>query len=637
LEVSKVQNPLNANLSMYLVDYNGLRQYKRDFYKFNIPDYGIGENYTFSIDIPTLNDIYEIQAWIRTEANLKLPIELDRLKLINSQHIKDYEDLKQIQIKYNKFNANQFDNNIYLKIAENQLIFSVGDGINGRKLNAGDQIIVETKLTKGAGGNVHSAEINLENITVTSEDTGGYTTSSKTNLKVLSLTGGEYGLDIADIENIKSEMIKKNSTRGSITSINDFEILYTLDNGKPFVDPKFFNSQNHLFIYNVIRDKNQRIIPTNTFNIPETDFQKELFMPTKTYNNVELISPFYYKKNYNNYTAYMVIPEIKIQLKTNTNIDKITKLKNSIGLFITYDYFERKTRLEIRNFNTLYTYKIRTNQFDMELNVYNDFKQIVNQRFLDEYCIFENDLTDIIVDIYQDNAPIMTYSSEGTYSQLVQKQKHFYYTELDILDSKNETRHVLHLPFIELNYLKTSIISSFFTKLDKFFRVENDKDIISFNVGVTQSFYNTITIDPLYKDYVIKQNTNGDILTTRNIIIIDLIIDKYEYSLSSYQSIEELEYDMKDTIYKILRVAEGFQTEFYETLLEKEMTTKFTMIKNVDVISPKVFSTNNSRVIYNKMDNDLTGNTLTLFDVVNFVPPYFFFDYDSINLNLQLI
>ena len=636
LEVAKVKNPLNNNLNMYMVEYNGLRQYQRNFQKFNIPDYDIGENFSFSIDIPSLDDIYQIQAWIRKAANLKEEINLDELYLLSTENIKEYHDLNQMQIKYNKFNASQFDDNLYLKITKNQLIFTIGDGINGRKLDAGDQIIIETKLTKGNAGNVNSAEFNLEDIVVTSEDTGGYTTASKTNIKAVSLTGGELGMDIADIEDIKSEMIKHSSIRGSISSINDFEIMYELDAGKPFVDPKFFNSQNHLFIYNVIRDKNQRIVPTNTFNIPESEFAQELFMPTRIYEGVKLISPFYYKKRFNHYTAYMVRPEIKIELKTLPSTDKFTKLKNSIGLYITYDYFERKTRIELKNFNTLYTYKLKTNQFDMELSVYNDFKQIVNQRFLDEYCILENDLTDIEIDIYQDATAIMTYYGEGRYNQLVEKQSHFYYTELDMLDTKNETRHVLHLPFLELDYLKLSSISKFFTKLDRFFRVEKDKNLISFNVGVTQSFYNTIHIDPLYRDYVIDQNTNGEVLTTRNSIIIDLIIDKHQYSLSDYESIEELEYDMKSDIYKTLRKAEGFETEFYETILERELVNKYDMIKNVDVISPKVFTTNSSKKIYDSMNNDLGGDSLKLIDVVNFVPPYFFFDYDSINLNLKI-
>jgi len=635
LEVTKVKNPLNDTLNMYLVEYTGLRQYKRAFRTVNIPDYNIGENFTFSIDIPSIDDIFQINAWIRREAHLKEPIQINKLHSLSTNNINSYIDLKSMNIKYNKFNASQFEDNLYLKISENQLIFTIGDGINGCKLEPGDQIIVETKLTKGEQGNVASAEFNLEDILVISEDEGGYTTDSKTNLKVLSLTGGELGQDIEDIEVIKSEMIAKNSTRDSITTISDFEVMYNLDSGKPFIDAKFFNSQNHLFIYNIIRDKNQKIVPTCTFNMKETDFQKELFMPTINYHGEDLISPFYFKKKFNHYSAYMVKPDIKIELKTSPNVDRLLKLKNAIGLYITYDYFERKTRIELLNYNTLYTYRISNNLFDVELNIHNQFKAVINQRFLDEYCLLEEDINNFTVEILHNELPILTCFSVGSYNQLVFKQDHFYYTELDRLDTTNEIRHILHLPFLDINYLKLSNISRLFTKLDKFFRVQEDVKNVAFNIGITQSFYNTIFIDPLYKDFIIDQNANGDILTTRNQIIIDIIVDKHQYQLSDYETVEELEFDLKSTIYKTLRKAEGFETEFYETILEKEISIDYSMVKNIDVLSPKVFSTHNATVIYDKMDKEL-GSSINLIDIVNFVPPYFFFDYNSITLEIKI-
>ena len=636
LETSRIENPLNPSTNIFMVEYEGLRQYARQFYKFNIPFYEVGEQFTFSIDIPTKDDIYEITAWIRRDAHLTDELDLDILYRKDTINIKEYLDFSQLKIKYNKFNANQFDNNLYLKISENQLIFNVGDGINGLKLNEGDQVIIETKLTKGEGGNVPNAEINLEDIILVSEDKGGYKTSSKTNIKVLSLSGGELGSNIEDIEHIKSEMIKKNSVKNSITSVSDFEIMYSIDGGKPFVDPKFFNSQNHIFIYNIIRDKNQRIVPTTTFNINDDEFKNNLFMPTKVYNDLTLISPFYYKKKYNHYDAYMVVPEITIGLNTRSEIDKLTKLKNSIGLYITYDYFERKSRIEIKNYNPEYVYKIKTNLFDMTLSIDNDFQLIINQRFLDEFCILTDNLKDIRVEILSNGFKVLDLYSSGTYSQLVLKQAHYYFTKLNLLDQTKETRIVLHLPYIDLEYMKSERIPKLFTKLNRFFRVQVDKDDISFNVGVTQSFYNTIKIEKKYKEFIIENNSNGDILTTRNIIIIDLIIDKHDFALSDYTSTEELEYDMKSTIYKTLRTAEGFETEFYETLLEREMVTKYPMLKNVDVISPKVFSTYDTRTIYDKMDNALQRIDFNMFDIVDFIPPYFFFDYDSINLNIVL-
>lgn len=636
LEVSRVENPVAPGTYMFMVDYNSIKQYKRDFYKFNVPFYEIGENHNFTVDIPAIDDIYQINAWIRRGADKLEPIEIDKLLNTSTVNVKQIENIKQMKVKYNKFNASQFDDNLYLKMNENQLIFTIGDGINGTKLDEGDQIIIETKLTKGAAGNVSSAEINLEDILVESEDEGGYKTASKSNVKVLSLTGGELGLDIADIEDIKQEMIKKSSVRGSITTINDFETMYTIDYGKPFIDPKFFNSQNHIFIYNILRDNNQRIVNTTTLNIREDEFKNKLFFPTTTYKGIELISPFYYKKKFNQYTAFMVQPEIKIQLKNKLNTDKLLKLKNSITLLITYDYFEQKSRIEIQNYNPLYTYKFESNLFKMDLNVHNEFKQEINQRFLDEYCILEDFLKDITINIFNNNQLVLSFDSISKYTQLVKKQDHYYYTQLDNLQTTNESRYVLHIPFLDTNYMRNTNSNIFFSKLNKYFRTEQDKNDISFNVGVTQSFYNTIHVEDKYRKFIIETNINGNLLTTRNSIVIDLIIDKNKFILSDYETIETVEYDMKEIIYKTLRQAEGFETEFFETLLERKLTDMFNMIDNVDVLSPKVFITNSANIIYDKMDNALNLSELSLFDIVDFIPPYFFFDYNEIILNFNI-
>jgi len=636
LNINIVQNPLNTAQNLYMIEYNGIKQYNRTFQQFNIPDYAVGENFSFSVDIPSLNDIYEINAWVRPKANTKPKILLSDLSLILTKNISDSSDLKKINIKYNKFNSSQFDDNIYLKILNNQLLFSVGDGINGKKLDAGDQIIIETKLTKAAAGNIDSAEMNLEDIVVTSRDAAGYTSAFKTNLKVLSLTGGEGGLDISDIEFLKSEMIKKSSTRNSISSINDFEVTYSLDKGTPFVDTKFFNSQNHVFIYNIIRDKNNKIIPTTTFNLNEEEFKKNLFLPTVTYNNIELISPFYYKKRYNHYDAFMIVPKIKVLLKTRSNVDFITKLENDVSLYITYDYFERKTRIELKNFNPLNVYKLETDKFNMTLDLNNDFKEIVNQRFVDEFCLFEEPLIIQKLTVFNELKYITEFYGTAGYFQLNKKQENFYYTSLDRTDTTLETRYILHLPFLSIDYLKQNDPESLFTKLDRFFRVETYKHNVSFNVGVTQSFYNTIDIDSKYRNYIIDKNSNGELLTTRNSIIIDIIVDKHTYNLSKYSTIEELEFDLKNNIYNTLIKSEGFETQFYETQIESDISSNYDMIKNIDVISPKVFTTNNSTVIYDNLDKAISDNSLTLYDIVNFVPSYFFFDYDNINLNVIL-
>ncbi|MFA7127885.1 MAG: hypothetical protein WC136_01810 [Sphaerochaeta sp.] len=632
LEVSRVSNP-NSNGYMYLVEYGNLKQYKREFYKFSIPYYEIGENYNFSVSIPNVHDIYEINAWIKPSDHRQL--DKDLLYKYNSHSISGLFDLQKMRIKYNKFVDSQFDDNLYLTLQDNLLVFGVGDGLNGRKLDQGDQIYVEVKLTKGELGNINSTEMNIDNVLVTSEDEGGYKSTYRSLVKVISFDGGQGGKAWDEMPVARSKMIDHSSTRKSITSINDFEIYYNLDNGKPFVDPKFFNSKNHVFIYNIIRDEKQAIIPTTTFNIEQNEFQQNLFFPKREYRGIQLISPFYYKQNYNHYSAYMVRPDIKIELKTLSTVDKLIKLKNSIGLHLTYDYFEQKSRLVITNYNSLYSYKIVTNLFDVVLNVHNQFKQQINQRFLDRYCILEEDLIvkEVIV-TDSEGTEVIYFQGVGSYFQLVKKQEHYYYTELDRLDSTKEKRHVLNIPFLDLNYMRNSQPSKLFTKLDSFFQVEGHHSMLPYNTGVTQSFYNTIYLEPLYRDYVIDINNNDAIFQSKNMIVIEIIVDKYQYSISDYESVEEVEYDIKNIIYETLEKHEGNEAEFYETILEKSISG-LQIIKNVDVLSPKVFKTYGARQIYQNMDDALdTG--LTIFDIVNFVPNYFYFDYQNMSIKIEI-
>lgn len=632
LEVSRVSNP-NNNGYMYLVEYGDLKQYKREIYKFSIPYYEIGENYNFSVSIPNVHDIYEINAWIKPSDHRQL--DKDLLYKYNSHSISGLFDLQKMRIKYNKFVDSQFDDNLYLTLQDNLLVFGVGDGLNGRKLDQGDQIFVEVKLTKGELGNINSTEMNIDNVLVTSEDEGGYKSTYRSLVKVISFDGGQGGKSWDEMPVARSKMIDHSSTRKSITSINDFEIYYNLDNGKPFVDPKFFNSKNHVFIYNIIRDEKQAIIPTTTFNIEQNEFQQNLFFPKREYRGIQLISPFYYKQNYNHYSAYMVRPDIKIELKTLSTVDKLIKLKNSIGLHLTYDYFEQKSRLVITNYNSLYSYKIVTNLFDVTLNVHNQFKQQINQRFLDQYCILEEDLIvkEVIVTDSEQNE-VIYFQGVGSYFQLVKKQEHYYYTELDRLDSTKEKRHVLNIPFLDLNYMRNSQPSKLFTKLDSFFQVENHHSMLPYNTGVTQSFYNTIYLEPLYRDYVIDINNNDVIFQSKNMIVIEIIVDKYQYSISDYESVEEVEYDIKNIIYETLEKHEGNEAEFYETILEKNISS-LQIIKNVDVLSPKVFKTYGARQIYQNMD-DALGTELTIFDIVNFVPNYFYFDYQNMSIKIEI-
>ena len=643
LEINKIPNPLKTTENIYLVEYPGLKQYKREFQILAVPDYEIGTDIHHTINIDSYKNIYEINVYLQSAKNY-LNITEENLRLRNSDEILTTFRLSKLNVKYNKFNATQFDSDIYLSVKDNQLVFTYGNGINGLKLQAGQKLIFEIKTTLGSVGNVNSVNIVAPNILVVSEDDGGYTSSYKSNLKILSSTGGQNGQSISSIYDIRNTMVRKSNVRKNIVTLNDFQSEFMTNGYQPFVDVKYFNSKNNIFIYNIIKDSSQKIVKTTTLNLREEEFSAKLFFPEYTYNGLTLISPFYYKQKFNHYVAYMVKPLIEVNLINNSGAENSIVLNNNITLQVIYDYFERKTKIRVINNNSVNTYIIKSNQVEMTLSKNNNFEQVVNQRFLDNYCLFENPLTDISVDILDiNNNFVMQYYSNDIVYQLVEKQKNFLYTELNRLNPSISINYVLNIPVIDNYYFKSTSGRNIYTQLDEFFNAIEKQNQMSFNMDVHQSFFNTIDLPDLYRPYVIKLNSNGDLLDANNSVILNVIIDKAEYSLSDISSVEELEFRIKTLTYGLLLTKEGFGVDYYETELEKIIYDNISIFKNIEVLSPKAFTIYDSRDIYTNLESNLgkpiIGGTkvLTILDLVKFVPTYFHYDYDNIRINIEFV
>ncbi len=637
LEINKIINPMKTTENIYLIEYSGLKQYKREFHLIAVPDYDIGVDINQVINIDSYKNIYEINVYLQDTTNYNVITE-DNLRLRNSSDILNVYKLSQLQVKYNKFNASQFDEDIYLNIQNNQLVFTYGNGINGKKLLPGQKLIFEIKTTAGALGNVNNIEIIAPNLLVISEDQAGYKTTSRENLKILSSTGGQEGTSIDSIYNIRKNMVRQSNTRSSIVSLNDYQTSFMYNGYEPFVDMKYFNSKSNVFLYNTIRDANQKIIKTNTLVIKETDFTSSLFFPEYTYNGITMVSPFYFKQKFNHYIAYMVRPLIEVELISSSDVDNYVVLNNNINLQVLYDYYERKTKIRVINNNSLYTYVLKSNQVEMELSKNNNFEQTVNQRYLDKYCLFETPMKEITISIYNYNMEhVMDYYSNDIVYQLVEKQKHFTYTELNRLNPSVANRYVLNIPVIDNYYFKSTSGRNIFTQLDAFFNITEKKNLMAFDVEAHQSFFNTIDLPDKYRPYVIESNNNGDLLNSSNSIIIKTLIDKYAYSLSSISSVEELEFRIKTLVYGLLITKEGFSVDYYETELEKKIYDNINIFKNIEVVSPKTFSIYNSKEIYDNMEKDLEASKIKVLELVKYVPTYFHFDYDNINIVIEFV
>lgn len=665
LKVDKVINPNAANSFIYLVTYNGLRQYLREFHTYIVPEYKVGEAVTYSIPVNKTN-IYDIRVWYKPTVDsgttdlANFNITEQELYSYDSNELSSKFGLNELNIKYSKHLSTQYDNDIFLNIKDDLLEFQIGDGYNGQKRNTGETLYIEVRTTKGEEANINSTEWVVSKVLVQTESDVRLSNTSL-SLKAVSLSGGENGISFSGIDEIRRNLLKKARNRGAIISPKDFETEYEIDNGIPFVDTKYFNSKSNVFIFNIMRDFNRRIIPTSTFNITDTEFDQNLFYPKRTYAGKNLISPFLYRKLNNQYDAYLVNPEVRLNLLSNVG-NRITKISNLIEVYLTYDVILQKSKIEIRNYNPTYTYIFKCNLFTMSLNKDNNFQEEISTLFTDKYCLvdeeltivngFKTGITNIRIDILNEYIPntliptsttsaewlnlyIMNWYSDEKYHQTKLKQSHFLYIDTNNYNSTIETRWVMHLPFLEETFFTTNDKYKVFTKIDNFFKVIENKDKFPFNIEVNQAFYNTIKIEDIYKKYLMDINNSAIDVVPKLQPIINIIIDKIRFNLSSYQTVEEVESSLKLLLIQEMTKLEGFSIEYFESYLESVCLQQYPIIKNIEMINPKALTIKPTSGMYFEMESDL-GSNFDIKDIIDFVPPYFHFDYDNMFIKIIL-
>jgi len=638
LEVDTIPDPRDYTKNINMIKISNVPQYKREINLQSIPYFDFGSNYSFSIPVDNTKTIYEFKVYIQRYSSVtdNKFVELNDLKKFNNNEFKSQFNLEELNIKYTKLNSTQFSKDVYIKMLDNSLNITVGNGIEGDKLQEGDLLIIDVKTTAGEEGNVHNIDINASNLGVELRDSGDNLLSYyKTNLKILSLSGGMFGKNLESIENSRNLLINQSNRIESLVTLEDFETAYTINNDRPFVDSKYFNSQNHIFIYNTFRDDYNNIIFTTTQNHNKDIFKENLFFPKTSINDIELISPMYYKEYKNHFISYLINPKIIVNLYHNNDNESLyEELQNTIGLHILYDFVEKKTILKIINANNYNTYKFYSGTFDATFDSLNNFTIYVNQRFLDEYCLLEDPLSDIIIDVYdQSGKSIKQYKSDEEYYQLEKLQQHYYYILLDGFDNTVETKYILNIPYIDISYFNSSSYITLYNKLKEFFKIKDNNYKLPFNMRATQSFFNTVSIQEEYRNYLIKKSNNAGFLNAKNQIYIEFLIDSNEYIISQYDSLNNLKFDLKNDIIKIMIEAEGFETSFYESELENTLKNKYPMITNIDMMTPKVFEINSAETIYNNMEED----NLSMLTIVNFVPNYFYFDYVNLEIKLEMI
>jgi hypothetical protein len=674
LSITRAPDPMNEGNYIYLVNYTGVLQQTKEIKKIIIPDYNIGETFSFSHSIKDYIGLVSTNAWWN---NSGTPALIETISDLSTDEIESVKKYQKFGIKYYKFGSSAYDLDLFLQIFNNSITFETGDGRTGAYLTPGTEIILEVVTTLGDEGNLNNMQFLLQDIPTETISTTGDSRLYKSNINGVSVIGGSGGDTIQSIEEIRKNIFNKMTFRNSLTSINDFEKFFQVNDSLPFVDAKFLDARSFLFIFDVLRDEKKSIIDTISLNATEYEIANDPFYPVKEYAGKEFISPFYYKFLTNNETeAYIINPSIPIKLIQVDNSLIDLAFDNQIGLELKYDFNRRKSFFTISyGAQKDRIYRVSTNNFDFQLDYGNNFTWEVNTMFTDSFCIIKEPVTGLNINIldYENNEVIKFYSSFESYYQLISKQIIYKYFEqveganeltidisnitLDylhnelqdnsadvpaILDplTRDEVVHLLRIPFIDKEYFDQSNWETLFGLLDNFFTVSETKNQIAYNTRVSQSFFNTIDIQPQYQNFLFRVNNNYNKSEAKLDIVLDIFIDKEEFLLeNSFDSIKDLELSIKLDIVDFFKQKVGYKIEYFESELENFIYEKYQQtvvsdgyIKNIEVISPSMFIVNDSDTVFYNIKNDENSDLQTL---LNFCPPFFHFNVDNIQLSIK--
>jgi len=668
LLVTLAPDPTKPGKNIYLIHYDNVLQMKRTYKKIIVPSYNIGETFKFNMNVDNYKNIKEIRSWYNHATKEKIPMDL--LEKYEPNEVSTAFGIDEFTNKFFKFKSNRLSLDLFLTIFENSVSFETGDGRVGKYLNTNDEIILCIDETLGIEGNFNNLSFILTDVETKIENKNGLFELTKYSLNGVSIDGGSDGKNIQNIDEIKQDIFNKISYRKSLTSVNDFEIFFKENGIRPFIDNKFLNGQNFVYIYNTLETKiqnNSVVLDTYSQNIEESIISTNPFYPRININGKEMISPFYYKYLSSNETEmYIVNPKIYINLVP----DLANTINSEIVFSLNYDFNTNKSYFILdQGAVSDKSYHFQTDNFTFTLDYANNFTWEVNTLFTDDFCIIKEPIQEIKLEVQDSNNTVLDkfYCTEEVY-QLISKQIAFKYYQhnsenyipeiVDLSDislgyldnelrnilvkaneilhpySNEETSILLKLPFIETAFNDLEFQTQY-NILNDFFKVQDTKDLVNFNTRIFQCFYNTLFLDPKYNIPVYKKNNNIDLSLNKK-ITLNIYVDKNYFDISTtFKTLSELNLSLEIDIINFFKEKRGFQMRYFESELENIIYSKYNLdsdyayIKNVEVLEPSVFIINDSDTIYYNIKEQMTFE-----DLLDFCPPFFQFDLENININL---
>ncbi len=686
LSITKAPNPNIPGRYVYLIHSGDFQQFKKIFNSTIITsEPTVGVSTEFEVGIEALNEVKQVRAWINTGPAMSL-VELESVNTTTMASVNP--NVEELNVKFYKFESSIRDEDLFVEMYPYSLNFETGDGIHGALPEFGSQIITEIQTTRGSSGNVPNSEFLVGGVNVTERWGNNSLKYYQTTLNGMSIAGSIGGQSIESIESIRDDIFTRISVRNSVITENDYEAMFQYQGVRPFVDAKFIDAQAFVFLFNVIRN-NDIVVPSTAVNVkedwllkPDANGDGGPFYPTLVYAGQRLTSPFYYKTLDNNRVdAYMVNPQMNIALRGDVRTPDVITLKElKVEMAVTYDFVTNSSYLEILSGGQEeYDYYFVCDQFQVTITAFNNdhvqpYTYKIEQLFTDAFCVLNEPLTNILLHVRDKQGRVQaSYISDGTYSQILKKQTFYkYFQEVEepvtttaassdtmayldniqsnamstMTDIRSQTmalneelvnnrkpevdKYILRMPFISSSYFFSKTPLEMFEIFNAYFIMNLTEEFLNYNTLATQSFHNTIDIPPMYYNSLFKRNTMDYLSTPKIPIDIEIHGDRTAMMTSKFDNTSELETSIRIEVIKFLKQKEGFTIEFFETDLEKYIYDTFSpLLKNVTVLSPTLFQVNSSAEVYNSLEENLD-----FVDVLNFVPPFFHYDYAGMQLSV---
>jgi len=410
--------------------------------------------------------------------------DIDAVDLLNEplEILKNNTHLEKLTTSFDPRTTSTNNSTLMIDTTD-ELTMIFGDGISSRKFNENDTIIIRTVKTKGSDGNQEPfiSSINDVPVAITYD---GYTVYENTSIDVLFPDGAVNGKTIDNVYDLRNKLVRHIFRRDSLVSEQDYKIFFEKITGNQTVINAFSaTNSRHLIAYSPLKDRTNKIIKTNTFDIetifPEDELVYEMFIDDNP-KYPEFMSPLYIRQHKKDQYAYGYKINEEIQFGLGFAFEGDNQ-KHIPLLFLKYNFQERKLFIDLREDNGA-SYHFSSSHVEGDLTSENDYILYIDPHMTHKkYCFLEETLSNCKL---TDTTNGVEYTvSNVTMMKEVQKFLNFYFDD--------DTRFIGRIPFIEIQDFNHYGYSYIAQLLDDFFipTIVNENNL--FDLHISQSVANT--------------------------------------------------------------------------------------------------------------------------------------------------